>query len=108
MEQRVPLNREIHTLRGEERHRYTSGGLANPHIIYGIRAAPKMNLHVAYFTGVERIAVERAIDVVAHRPRHHRPGDCENADQGQQDYPNPLPSPAPLAWLNRVFRWRVG
>jgi hypothetical protein len=66
-----------------------------------------MNLHFAYFTIVKRIAIERPINVIAHGPGHHRSGDCENADQDEQNYPKP-PPPAPLAWFNRVFQWRVG
>jgi len=42
MEQRIPLNGEIHALRREERHRDVAGGFADANVVNGISAAPKV------------------------------------------------------------------
>src|SRR5436190_11393139 len=84
MQQRIPLNREINALRRKERDGHETSGFADANVINRIGPAQQMNLHFANVPEIERVAVERAVHVIADSPWEKQPRNGKKDGQNQQ------------------------
>jgi hypothetical protein len=102
----LPFEGKIDPLGHEKRDGHIAGPLVDAHVFDGVSAAPEMDMHFANVAFIERIAVERSIDVVPYRPRKEGAYDPENQGEHEQDNSQPAPDPVSFApWGPLVWAW---
>src|SRR5690348_17684643 len=69
MDQRVPLDGEIDPFGGEKRHGHVASPFIQLDVADGVSAAQQVNFHLANRAGIHLVSIQRAIDVIADKPR---------------------------------------
>src|SRR6185369_14170850 len=109
VEQGGPFEGEIDALGGKERDGNVARGLADAHVLNRVSATPEVDLDFANVAGIERIAVQRPVHVIAHSPRQQSSSHARDDGDHDQDQPKskPASSFAPLRSLPLCVRARA-
>ncbi len=90
--QAAPLDREIHTLRLEERDRVRASYLLDLHVVDAVRAAPQVDVDIPDVAAIRIERCELVIDVALHAEGERQPhADQQHDDHREGDEPHCSP-----------------